>query len=417
MTIMAARQIFLLLVSLLPSLTTAQYFAEEPSDAQVIQGDELILRCSFAGSYSAKVYWRVPSTTMLIGPDYDVPMSQTESFDIVGEPFHREYNLKIKQVTIEHKGEYRCVLIWDGSDLEFESKPAYIDVIEIKSDGTPGCLAENGIELIEGDIGRLLCLSQDPSLDLRWRRDGLDLTRSDVMSDFASKAIVSTVTAHPSDHEQEYTCVAVGSTLPYCSLTLSVRYKPIVKIESSGATSTGKTGRYDCSAESNPDVFTYEWYYNQYKVGYEEHYRFRVRLENSGATLVIPDLSSEDSGAYLRCEVFNEVGIGIGTYNVTVTPATPGKSLAQVVGPILLAILLGVVFILMVFYYCWRKHQQRRLTCIIQNNLPAPRKKSTTRTITGPAIPMNTQSAISRSGLDLEGVGYGPDTSTAYIPD
>ncbi|XP_072019367.1 titin-like [Amphiura filiformis] len=415
MTMMAARQIFLLLVSLLPFLTTAQYFADEPSDAQVIQGDEITLRCSLAGSYSAKLYWRVPSTNTLIGPDYDVPMSQTQSFEIIGEPFRREYNLKIKQVTGSHKGEYRCVLIWDGSDLEIESKSANIDVIEIKTDGTPGCMAENGIELIEGDVGRLLCLSQDTSLDLRWRRDGLDLTRSDIMSDFASNAIVSTVTAHPLDHEQEYTCVAIGSTLPSCSLTLSVRYKPIVKVESSGGTVTGKTGRYDCSAEGNPDAFAYEWYYNQYKVGYEEHPRFnRVRLENSGATLVIPDLGSEDNGVYLQCEVLNEVGVGIGSYNVTVTA---GKSLAQVVGPILLAVILGVVFILMLFYYCWWKHQQGRLKRIIKKHLPAPRTKSTIPTITGPAMRMNTQYAIPRSGLDLEGVGYGPDTSTAYSPD
>ena len=99
---MAAYQIIILVViSLLPFITKAQsnYFADEPSDAQVIQGDELILRCSIAGTYNAKVYWRVPSTDVLIGPDYDVPSSVSSQFEIVGEKFRREYNLKISQVS------------------------------------------------------------------------------------------------------------------------------------------------------------------------------------------------------------------------------------------------------------------------------------------------------------------------------
>ncbi len=96
---MAMRQIFLFLVSLLPFWTNAQYFADEPSNAQVIEGDEITLKCALMGSYSAKLYWRVPSTNTLIGPDYDVPMSQSDSYEIIGEPFRREYNLKIKQVS------------------------------------------------------------------------------------------------------------------------------------------------------------------------------------------------------------------------------------------------------------------------------------------------------------------------------
>ena len=97
---MAAYHIIILVaILLLPFLTRAQYFADSPSDTQVIQGDELILRCSIAGTYNAKVYWRVPSTDVLIGPDYDVPSSVASQFEIVGEKFRREYNLKISQVS------------------------------------------------------------------------------------------------------------------------------------------------------------------------------------------------------------------------------------------------------------------------------------------------------------------------------
>lgn len=316
------------------------------------------------------------------------------------------------QVAATHEGEYLCVLIWDTGNLEVKSEPANIDVIKIATDGTPGCMSKDGRVLTEGQTGTLLCLSQNPNLDLRWQRDSLDLSRSVVSSDFAPNAIESTVTAHPLDHQQEYTCVASGSGLPVCSVTISVRYKPVVTLESSGATSSGNDGRYDCMADGNPDAFAYTWYYNQYEVGFLEHPRFnRVKLENNGATLVIPDLTSDDNGAYIRCEVLNEVGTGMANFNVTVTAS---KSLAQVVGPILLAVILGVVFILMFLYYCWWKHQQGRLKRIIKKRLPAPRTKSTIPTITGPAIRMSNShmntNLVPRSGLDLEGVGYGPDT-------
>ena len=91
----------ILLVALLPFLTKAQYFALEPENADVIQGDDVVLSCSILGTYSAQVFWRIPSNSdRLVGPDYSVPADFTDEFDITGEPFRKEYNLRIKQVGI-----------------------------------------------------------------------------------------------------------------------------------------------------------------------------------------------------------------------------------------------------------------------------------------------------------------------------
>lgn len=308
------------------------------------------------------------------------------------------------------------MLIWSNG-LEISSRVAQVNVVEITTDGTPGCLAVGGRTITEGEERELFCGSQDTSLDLRWQRDGVDLSRKVENSPFAPNAISSTFIAQMLDHEQEYDCVALNSALPVCTVKLTVRFKPRVTLESTGASQTDRDGQYDCSADGYPDAFAYNWYYNDYEVGYVEHPRFnRVRLENNGARMVLPSLSSSDNGAMIRCEVINEVGMGLARFNVTITSS---KSLAQIIGPILLGIILAVVACMLFLYYCWWKHQQGRLKRIIKKRLPAPRTTSTIPTMTGlgPAMRMNSQYIIPRSGLDLEGVGYGPDTNMGYSPD
>ncbi|XP_033635361.1 cell adhesion molecule 3-like [Asterias rubens] len=426
---MASRWLYVaVLITTLGSLPliTAQLFMVEPRDAEIMLNDSVTMRCTITYQPDATVFWSTPGASTLIGAT--TPLENLEGrFSIINGQ-SGENNLVINKVLPRDSGPYVCiVIIANGFETtRFESETGTLRVVQVPESGDTVCWTEQGRMASVGDPISLKCASSDPTVSLTWFVGDVDLSSSPVSISPRGTGIETEFLAQSQTNLKTYTCQPNSGDYTPCSVTLEVQHPPVVLIEEEGVIETGLDARFKCMATGNPDNFAFIWHYNGYQVGFEEHSRFnRARLESSGSVLVLPGLEDADNNVTLQCEAVNALGSEKATHVIN---ARAGKTLAQVIGPIILGIILGLVLIVLFLYFLWWRRQRIKVEEITKKNKSVKRSDSRrtevpsvdtgivyTQTVGGFGSRYGKKNAsngdLARSGLDLESVGYGPDVT------
>ena len=388
------------------------------------------MRCRITDEPNIKVYWSVPGVSSYIGPNNVISTDTPSRFSVQGQETG-EYNLVISQVQQEDNGPYICVVILNSDQADTRvmlySETATLTVIEVPDTGDTVCWSTGGRVTLVGDPVSLRCASSDPAVGLTWFLGDLNLGHSSLNISPQGTGIETEFPAQSQANLQTYTCQPDNGQYSPCSVTLEVKHPPLVIIEDDGVIETGLDARFACRATGNPDNFAYTWHYNGYQVRFEEHSRFnRARLEKSGSVLVLPDLTDIDNNVTLRCEAVNALGATVASHEIN---ARVGKTLAQIIGPILLGIIIGLVLIVLVLYAIWWRRQRIKVQQISKKKSKSVERNNSRRdevptvdtgivyrqTLGGFGSRYGKKSTsngdLARSGLDLESVGYGPDVT------
>ncbi|XP_038078710.1 kin of IRRE-like protein 2 [Patiria miniata] len=425
-----------LIVVLVP-LVSSQVFLTEPRDAEVLMNAPMTMPCSISSTTQATVYWEVPGSVnrLYVEPNQQLPAGTPARFSIGGQDGTGNYNLNISRVQIEDEGMYTCnVIVDDGrGDIQPEtltSQSAILTVIRVPPIGDPVCWIREGRLVEVGDDLSLMCASSDPTVELKWYLGDVPLSSSNFETYSPGPGIRYSILAESSVNQRTFTCQPNKGQYEACQVTVVVRHSPIVTIEADAMMETGIDATFTCTAIGNPPDFAYTWHYNEYQISFAQHPRFnRARLEKSGSVLILPDLTDSDNNATLRCEAVNDVGEATASH---VIRALPGKTLAQIIGPILLGIILGLVLIVLLLYAIWWRRQRRKVKQI--NKKKSVKRSFSLRNRAQEDVPtvdsgiVYTQTRggfgsrygktatsngdLARSGLDLESAGYGPDVTS-----
>ncbi|XP_077864655.1 hemicentin-1-like [Saccoglossus kowalevskii] len=331
-------------------------FTENPRSTSVLKDDMVTLHCRINVSLSAMVYWVGPMGLPIVPSD-----SNSNTNNVIITPFAGQFDLQILSSQKSDMGEYYCVAEVAADSHVYQSNRATLIVIEpspLQNDHR--CFPDMNIELREGDQILLTCLivTDNPNVQLIWRKDddfsdeGGNTERRD-SSITVKKLLVSLTSRH---HGVKYSCVALDENnheFRTCYIgALGVMFAPKALIIASANQYVGYNAKYLCDATGNPPPSRMTWFFAGMRLPHQDLPRFII--SNDKKMMRIAETMETDDNEIIRCEVSNDVGDGVAYYTVQL------ESIMNLVGPIAVGIILGLVVLLMCVFLCWWKRYSRR---------------------------------------------------------
>uniref|UniRef100_W8ASK6 Nephrin n=2 Tax=Ceratitis capitata TaxID=7213 RepID=W8ASK6_CERCA len=305
--------ILLFAVFLTPILAQQQKFRVAPSDLQVLEGAEAMMRCEVSNQ-AGSVQWTKDGFAL----GFSAVIPGFPRYSLLGDRNQGVYNLRISNASISDDAEYQCQVtparlnsaIRANAKLTVISPPGSIEI--------QGYAHNSKVEVRENQDLSLNCVvgNAKPAAQIIWYRGNVEFQqgqRVDKVEETSSKRYTtkSTLNIKPTsgDDYTEYTCQAKHKALPpdmpmRSTVQLSVLYPPgspyIEGYTQGEILRRGQTVELVCRSRGGNPPAQLIWYKNGSQI--RMAYRTAGRLSENIYTFTA---EASDNNARFRCEASN----------------------------------------------------------------------------------------------------------------
>jgi len=279
-----------------------QFFSREPSDVAATEGGKVVLPCQVQNKGGVLQWTR---DGFGLGQDRGLPGFPRMS--MVGGDHDRDWDLAISGVQLSDEAVYQCqVTSATGTVPPIRSTTARLIVL-IPS-GPPRITSGQHITMWEGKEQNLTCQAEGgkPAAQLEWKVDGMKIkniqTKTEKIPGSVTFKTISTLKLEPrkADDGVSVSCF-ISSTGESSSATLTVLYKPVVKISHDKTDIIeGDTVVFNCDSSSKPADVQFTWLVDSKEMlhpGGQQHF-------------VMEKMSRKQNNARVMCRAQNSVGTG-----------------------------------------------------------------------------------------------------------
>ncbi|CRK97555.1 CLUMA_CG010940, isoform A [Clunio marinus] len=302
---------------------TKQYFRTHPTNLQVLEGSEALLRCEIT-NLAGSVQW--VKDGFALGFSEKIP--GYPRYSMIGDRNYGVFNLRIHNASLEDDAEFQCQVgpaknsdpIRTAANLTVISPPSSID-IEASSYGTIIAKQNNKVDVKENQDLMLSCTiaNSKPAAEIKWYRGHVEMKASDNRHDVVipldnKRFTVSsnlTIKASANDDLVDYTCRAKHQALsPDHPMKSTVQVsvlkppgEPFIEGYSKGERlRSGQEVELVCRSYGGNPPAQLIWYKNNRQVVSQ----YTTSGRDSASTYRFK-VQSGDNKARLRCEASNTI--------------------------------------------------------------------------------------------------------------
>lgn len=284
----------------------AQRFAIEPVDKTAIINDTILLACRVVNKMGA-IQWTRDS----FGLGMERELIGYPRYSMTGNDEEGDYSLQIRNVHLEDDARFQCQVGAADGVAGIRSRDAILTV-HVPPDA-PSIVEGEYLKTTAGTQVVLTCeaLNGKPAAELTWlNHDGnpvpaeqVTYTTQLLADGKRANAFLKWTFAASKDHDgKTFTCRSENPALKKpqkASIRLEVKYPPAVKlIMDREHVLEGEDVKFTCDATANPGAVIYKWYKND-----------EVVVGDHATSFTMRQVSREDNGAKIACEVSNAVGV------------------------------------------------------------------------------------------------------------
>jgi len=299
-----------------------QHFTMEPENKFVKLESSLTLACRIMNQ-AGTVQWTRDGFGLGLGKN----LHGFPRYKIVGRTEEGDWSLSISPVKLEDEAEYQCQVGGSPGQLPIRSKKVKVTV-KIPPEPPRILQADSSgrLSASEGSTLSLTCISKGgkPAASITWK-----LSRTEVMDGVTTRTELETngfryttisslqINIVKSSHGKILSCEAQNGaeqSVQTTSVTISVRYPPVVKIKritntnseiDPGAVKEGAQLKLICEAEGNPEQFLYKWSVDDHNVnGISSMWTVEDNM------FLIPGVTREMLHMKIKCSATNSEGTG-----------------------------------------------------------------------------------------------------------
>ncbi|XP_028835136.1 myelin-associated glycoprotein [Denticeps clupeoides] len=283
--------------------------AEIPETVSGLLGSCIVIPCSFTyPTHNLKTseiiaIWHTDSRENIYHPEKSkVDAKYKGRTRLLGDLSHRNCSLKIEPLKRSDKGPYTFrVEIEDKDKYSFKNSRVSITIKDAPE--SPVLLAKEEVQ--SGEVAQATCsvshsCPANPPI-ITWSHSGATVTHSEHLTNGEWRMTSSlTFTPTRADHKVRLYCTASysGGKKVRTYQTLLVKYAPEdVRVESVPEVREGESALLNCSSDSNPPAYSYQWYNVNGILQSEGHSFTQEKVSRSTQPLYCTAINTEGQGS------------------------------------------------------------------------------------------------------------------------
>ncbi|KAJ8029640.1 Cell adhesion molecule 2 [Holothuria leucospilota] len=276
-------------------------FVFGPSHVSTTVGQTVTFRCRVRNKGSFSVHWRNANQQLYLTADTNFyPTAVNPRYRVVGNHAIGEYFLQITNVQTSDEGLYQCIIIPNGRAVTLAAN-LEVNILQTPNQETPLCSSSPSPDLVYvGDEVTIFCSSPGgvPPTRLTWLENG-----HAIAGPSSVHMLSHTFTLEEQHNGRTFTCRSTHPSFHgerFCSV-VPFQKNPQTRIEPPlFLGEVGGTAMFQCVAAGFPPELEYTWLFNGHPVNILDR---RFAITDDGRSFIISDLTEEDNGIYVRCQI------------------------------------------------------------------------------------------------------------------
>ncbi|XP_059140108.1 irregular chiasm C-roughest protein-like isoform X2 [Physella acuta] len=282
-------------------------FLVHPSNASVAEQVDFVFNCTIT-ELDGDVQW----TKGGFGLGIDRELEGFERYSMVGSERRGEYNLLIRNVSIDDEDRYECQVSTSNRYPQgLRSSPVYLTVVV--NPERVYIVREAAVETVAVIVNKptnIICRAEKgkPAAHISWHLNGERITNgvhttTEPNGKYLNTISVLTFNATLTDTSKKVECQAMTEFMHSPmkdKAILEVQYPPTLQLKTNISERNIKEHDYvsfECSGNAHPSLVVYKWYFNDKPIP-DSNFKFHH----------IQDISPDYNGKKISCEATNSVG-------------------------------------------------------------------------------------------------------------